>query len=484
MYGIAAMIVMLYGVLFLFSRKKRSGKSPPGILGFFDPMAQFLLDKAYALGIAGTGSRQVKKDLKALNPDKDEKQVFEEYFRKKTALSLILCLAGTLLAAAVTYSGQNEKMLLDGTIARGSFEEGEKELTISAELESGERKEFQVTVYPTELSKSETEKLCVQFVQELPQMILGENISLEQITESLRLEEEYSGYPFRVEWKSNQIGIVNSQGEVFKSAEAAEAVLTAFITYGEWEWQEKIVVTVLPPVFSEEEQREKELAELLEASESNSRGALEWSLPAEYRGEELVWEEKQEDFGPILLICVFAVAVLVFILADKDLHDELLKRQEYMKRAYPDVVQKLVLYLGAGMTVRGAFLKITSEYEKSGEQNKKGEQVGLIYEEIQHMCRELQAGVSEGAAYEHLGKRTGVQEYLRLSTLLSQNLKKGNNALLQRLQEESEKAYQERLQRSRRMGEEASTKLLVPMIMFLVIVMLLVMFPAFSSMGT
>ena len=99
------------------------------------------------------------------------------------------------------------------------------------------------------------------------------------------------------------------------------------------------------------------------------------------------------------------------------------------------------------------------------------------------MCRELQAGVSEGTAYENWGKRIGLQEYLRLSTLLSQNLKKGNSTLLLRLKEEAQKACTEQMQHSRKLCEEATTKLLLPMTLLLVVVMLIIMLPAFSSMG-
>ena len=144
------------------------------------------------------------------------------------------------------------------------------------------------------------------------------------------------------------------------------------------------------------------------------------------------------------------------------------------------MVQKLVLYLGAGLTVRAAFGRIATEYEKG---RKEGKRVQAVYEEMLYTCRELQAGVSEGAAYEHFGKRTGLQEYVRLSTLLMQNLKKGNSTLLQRLKEEADRACIEQLQNSRRLGEEAVTKLLLPMVMLLWVVMLIIMIPAFSSAG-
>ena len=98
-----------------------------------------------------------------------------------------------------------------------------------------------------------------------------------------------------------------------------------------------------------------------------------------------------------------------------------------------------------------------------------------------YTCRELRSGVSEGRSYEHFGRRTGLQEYVRLSTLLMQNLKRGNSALLERLREEADKAWEEQLQQGRRMGEEAGTKLLVPMVMMLAVVMVMIMVPAFSA---
>ena len=99
-----------------------------------------------------------------------------------------------------------------------------------------------------------------------------------------------------------------------------------------------------------------------------------------------------------------------------------------------------------------------------------------------YTCRELRSGISEGLSYEHFGKRTGLQEYIRLSALLTQNLKRGNSMLLERLREEADKSAEERLQQSKKLGEEAGTKLLVPMVLMLAVVMAIIMVPAFSNM--
>ena len=95
----------------------------------------------------------------------------------------------------------------------------------------------------------------------------------------------------------------------------------------------------------------------------------------------------------------------------------------------------------------------------------------------------MQAGQSELIAYEHFGKRAGPREYVKLSTLLCQNLKKGSATLLARLEEEALLSAESRIQSGKKLGEEAETKLLIPMVLLLATVMLMIMVPAFSMMG-
>ena len=92
-------------------------------------------------------------------------------------------------------------------------------------------------------------------------------------------------------------------------------------------------------------------------------------------------------------------------------------------------------------------------------------------------------GIPERTAYEGFGKRTGIREYVRLSTFLLQNLKKGSTTLLGQLQEETRAAEELRMQNARKLSEEAATKLLLPMVLLLVIVMVMIMVPAFSNAG-
>ena len=145
---------------------------------------------------------------------------------------------------------------------------------------------------------------------------------------------------------------------------------------------------------------------------------------------------------------------------------------------YPAVVSKFVLYLGAGLSVRSTFMKIGEEYEK---RRKEGMKERHVYEEILFVCRELTSGVPEAEAYARFGQRCRYRQYAKLSSLLAQNLRKGNQALLSVMQQEAQASFEERRNTARRLGEEAETKLLLPMIAMLAITMLMIIIPAYYS---
>ena len=94
---------------------------------------------------------------------------------------------------------------------------------------------------------------------------------------------------------------------------------------------------------------------------------------------------------------------------------------------------------------------------------------------------EMESGVTQTKAYERFGRRCRVQSYNRLATMLSQNVRKGATNLAVLLREEAAYAFEERKHTARRLGEKAGTKLLVPMMMLLGMIMVVIMVPAFQG---
>lgn len=473
MYVVSVIMALFYLMLAWMSRKEDIDTETEAVLRPFYRMALYLYKWVCILKLPFFRGRQVSEDLARIHPGESRENVCMNYYVGKLAKSLLICFAGTFLALVVSIQTQGKRKLNDeGYVTRGDYETGAKELEIACSLPEGKEERFRVQVNPRVFNEEEAELQYENFVQVLPELIRQTNVSLEEVSADLELSEFYSGYPFKVMWESSDPTLVRSDGTVSPPEKGAqEMLLTARISYEEWEKEESIAIRVVAKVLSPEEHRRRELEKLLIASEQEGRMEEEWYLPSSWQGEELKWRERVEDRGVLLWVGAVVVSVAIYLLADHDLHDELEKRKQRMLREYPDIVHKLALYLGAGMTIRSAFHKIA------------GNQGNPIYEEMLFVCRELQTGVSEGVAYEHFGKRTGIQEYIRLSTLLTQNLKKGSSTLLSRLREEAEKSSQDRLQYGKRLGEEAVTKLLLPMIMMLLVVMLMIMIPAFSSVG-
>lgn len=474
MYIVAVAILVAYGVGFFLSHKEVTEQKGEKLLAPFYRLALYLFKKRCGRKKKYICKGQVKRDLELLYPGESKEHLYTAYHVKKTGVSLLICFVGTLLGLAVSLKSAMQVYLTDdGTIMRTDFREGSRVVCLETELEG--TKSFEVTVEPVFMSEEELIAVKESFSRELGELIRMENLSMKQVSRDLNLADSFPGYPFSVEWSSDRPDVLASSGKVWEVSEKQDVCLKAVITYGSISWEEVIKVCVVPPDVSEEERLHKELWELLLTSEENSRQEKIWKLPETYGDSQLFWKQTVEDYGIVVWMLAIVAAVAAYICSDKDLHSLLLKRRASMKREYPDVVHTLVLYLGAGMTIRGAMQRMSRE--------KEGKVRTPIYEEIAYACRELHAGVSEGLAYEHLGKRTGLQEYVRLCTLLTQNLKKGNAALLTRLKEEAGRASAERLQTVRKLSEEAGTKLLIPMVMMLGAVMLMIMIPAFSAMG-
>ena len=157
------------------------------------------------------------------------------------------------------------------------------------------------------------------------------------------------------------------------------------------------------------------------------------------------------------------------------------KRKEQLEIEYPNLIGKLNVLLGAGMTVYAAWKRIVENYCRRKETC--GEKENPLYEEMLLTCHEIESGVSEAKAMERFGKRCGLHRYRKFCSLLTQNMRKGTRQLGALLENEVEDAFEERKNRAKQCGEEAGTKMLFPMMIMLGIVIAVVMIPAMMTLS-
>ena len=174
-----------------------------------------------------------------------------------------------------------------------------------------------------------------------------------------------------------------------------------------------------------------------------------------------------------------AAAVIVYIQQGIAEQKKEQSRKDQLLRQYPDMVSKISLLLGAGMTLSGAWERIVLNYQRQLEQQhtKSIE----VYEQMLLSYREMQDGIGELKVYERFGERCGTPQYRKFSVLIVQNLRKGNSGLRQILEKEVSEAFALRKNQAKKAGEEASTKILLPMMMMLCIVMVIILVPAFLT---
>ena len=147
-------------------------------------------------------------------------------------------------------------------------------------------------------------------------------------------------------------------------------------------------------------------------------------------------------------------------------------------RDYPEIVSKLTVFLGAGLTVRGAWEQIVRNYERD---RKEGKGERYAYEEMRETLGQMEKKIPEGKAYQEFGRRCGLQPYLKLAGLLEQNRREGTKNLRSAMRLEMAAAFEERKNLARKQGEEAGTKLLIPLFLMLGVVMAMVAAPALLS---
>lgn len=179
---------------------------------------------------------------------------------------------------------------------------------------------------------------------------------------------------------------------------------------------------------------------------------------------------------------VMIIGVLLFgipYMSVNKLGKQLKKRKEQLMLDYPDTINRFILLLGSGINMRSAWERMCNDYIVK--RNKSG-LLHYIFEEMIQTQNDMLRGVPEAEAYERFGRRIQLLPYMKFSAMLSQNLKKGNKRLIDQLRLTSIDALIQRRETMKQLGEEASSKLLFPMILQFMLILIIVMVPALRAM--
>lgn len=423
----------------------------------------------------------VRDRLKRLNPGKDEKKLVKSFYGKKFKIAGLTVLAGTVLGLLLFISGKmNGRISQEGEILRENYDGSAVEIPATVHSDQYGDIDMDIVVGHRVYSEKEREELFDRVEVWLEQIMPGENEGLTCIRQNLVFPEAYEDGSVAIVYSSSNYSLINGNGQVKnEELEKEETVfIKAELSYENHTRECEYEVTVYPPLLTQIEVFQKSLKEIL--SDENARQIENevFRLPQQIGGEQIEFEEKTDKRFLYLILLGLICAGFLYKAMDRDLDKLYEKRKQRLMFCYPEFVSKLALLTGAGMSVTGAIRKIYGEAVNEKMDKCKTDP---LYEELGIFVRGLDNGMLEERALEELGKRSGLPQYRKFCTLLSTNMKKGSMNLKTMLEKEAEEAFAEHQDQIRKLGEEAGTKLLLPMIMLLAVVMVIIMIPAFIT---
>lgn len=178
------------------------------------------------------------------------------------------------------------------------------------------------------------------------------------------------------------------------------------------------------------------------------------------------------DWMQVLLWAVLQVPL--WCINDYVLSRKIRQRRDEIITALPTFLTALALLLNAGMPFTAAVQKILAGAPKTNP----------LYGELARVTAEISTGRSIHQAYEEMKRNCQVPEVTRFVALVLQNLNRGNADLAASLQSLARESWERRKDVARRLGEEASSKLVIPMIMVFVAIGIIVLAPALMGLGS
>ena len=365
-------------------------------------------------------------------------------------------------------------------IVRNDYGEGKKTESYEVTVD-GEKKKIQLEVSEREYTQKEVKQLFQKVEEELDQTILGNNQSFDRVEQDLDLVNYLPDFPVEIQWELSSYQVLGPDGKILTEDLDEKGTLVELrgnVFYKENSMVYIRNVMVYPRTRVGVEKILYDVEMKLKELEKSTREKASFSLPEKVGNYQLTWQKETEVHWPYVLVGGLGLVAYLFYREREAERKKEKTRQGIFIREYPNVISKLNMLLSTGVTVKNAWGKMVQNYE---EQKKYGGD-NLVYEEMKMTLREMQSGVSESEAYERFGKRCNITNYLKFGTLLSQNLRKGSKGISEILRMEAIQSFENRKSMARRQGEEVGTKLLLPMIGMLGVVLIMVMVPAFLTM--
>ena len=457
---------LLICMLAIISRKNYSKYKNEGhIKGLFLSMGETIY--------AGTGKlfaqEKISSDFRKINivSEANIKLMTHEYMVKNAAICLVVGLVFNLISACscilYRYLPQSSDNIIERAGYQGDIEPHDIYMSVD-----GETSVYVLQVSPVIYTKQEFKEQLERVYLELAEAMPEDNESLDSIYTDILLKSSDSTGAFDISWHSDYPEYVTSYGKVNRDGleQDMEVLLTADVTYQDYSDSLSYTVTLKADKGNDENNIDIVMRKLKEI-EGNDREKQFIRLPDEVDGVSISLSPERKNKALYIMIFAIPACVLSAFLGKSRMMEKIKERDNMLRVLYPIFVNRLYLLLGTGMTLKNSMRQIVDDTDNN-----------ILTKELSYTLREMDAGKDEAYAYEQLGCRLALPQYVRIMNHISQNLRLGTRDLRAMMEEEVHMSVNDRIEYAKKKGEEASTKLLIPMIILLAIVLVIIMIPA------
>ena len=274
--------------------------------------------------------------------------------------------------------------------------------SLTAKVED-EEFEVEVRVEPMKISKNMLQSCFDEAFEIVCAEMLGDNKSFSMVNKDLVFIDEIEKYGIQVSYLISDYSIISSMGEVHNKnlpTEGKECEITVNLEYEEWLQSYKVWVKVFPPILSKEEVFVDSLNKIIDEN-NRVEGEEYLILPTEINGKKVTFVEKEESKIPIFIVLVLIACILWYYKTFVVKRNREKAREDELNMDYSEVVSKLSLLMGAGMSGINALNKIAMDYKNTlNKEHKKR----VAYEEIVATVNRISSGTSETDAYAIWGR--------------------------------------------------------------------------------
>lgn len=393
------------------------------------------------------------------------------YMSKKISNSIAVLGVVLIIGLGIGVNEYRETRNKLSEIHRNNPGEGEKEYALIVKSNDDSEK---ITVNAAE--KSLTIDECYEQLDkkkpEILKKVLGQNKNVNNISKNLNLIKTDDEKKIDIRWEIDKNDVVDSSGKIIKEIndKGEDVKLTGYLSL------EDVTIIYEIPLHITGNDEINSIQNNVQKIADENQYEKTIKLPKKINGKSIEFYSAVDTVADKFMIIGLIFAIAIFFFEDKNLDKDLKKRENQMVRDYPEIISKLLLYNGAGMSIRNSLERIVIEYKRNLNLGYR-----YAYEELDYTLNAMNSGINEQQAISEYGKRSGIHCYIKLANILQQNIKRGTREMTKALQDEMDNALVERKNKALKEGEEAGTKLLGPMIIMLIVAMGIVVAPALMS---